>query len=163
MIEIETNIRGFILKLKKIPDKLTRGAARTITGATNEITRIMSRPGLQIRYPVSWDSIKQKIFVILKLKSENDLPYTRKGEYEGGWKSESIANGEMVSNVGHKAVFMAGTPLAAGFGHGSRVTPSGQSRIHAGRWRLVRPVIESVLRRLPSSLLEAVRVEVNRE
>ena len=163
MIDIETTIKGAIKKLQKLPDQMTRGAMQAISGATNEIVRVMSRPGLQIRYPVSWDSVKQKIFVILKLLREGDLPYTRKGAYEGGWKSESIENGEMVSNVGHKAVFMAGTPLEAGFGRGSRVTPSGQSHIHAGRWPLIRPVIESVFRRLPESLLKFIGVEVNRE
>lgn len=163
MIDIETNIKDFVIRLKKLPEKVRRGGMRTVSDASNEIARIMSRPGLAIRYPVSWDSIKQKIAVILKLKRENNLPYQRTGAYEGGWKSESIANGAMVSNIGHKAIFIAGSPLAAGFGIGSRVTPSGQSHIHQGRWRLVRPVVEAVLRRLPSSLLEALRVEVNRE
>lgn len=163
MIDFETNFRNAIKKLRKLPDQMERGAMRAISGATNEIVRIMSRPGLEIRYPVSWDSIKQKIFVILKLKRENDLPYTRKGAYEGGWKSESIANGEMVSNVGHKAVFMAGTPLEAGFGRGSKVTPSGQSHIHQGRWPLIRPVIESIFRKLPDDILRYIGVEVNRE
>lgn len=162
MFEIQTNIKGVILKIRKLPQQLTRGAMRTFEQATNEIAHVMSRPGTKIVYPVSWDSIKQKIFVILKLKRENNLPYTRTGAYEGGWKAEAIEGGEMVSNVGHKAIFIAGSPLAIGFGSGSKVTASGQSHIHAGRWQLVRPVVEAVLRHLPESLLQAVKIEVNR-
>lgn len=162
MIRIETNVKEIALRIRQIPAKLQRGANRTLSDASNEIARIMSRPGAAIRYPVSWDSVKQRIAVIIKLKRERNLPYRRTGAYEGGWKSEAITGGYMVSNVGHKAVFIAGTPLAAGFGSGSKVTASGQSHIHQGRWRLIRPVVEAVLSRLPRNLLEALKIEVNR-
>lgn len=148
-VRVVTNIPEIHKRLAAIPGKLERTANRTLGDVVKEITRIMQRPGLNVRYPVKWDSPRQKRFVIAKLKRENNLPYRRTGQYAGGWKYEAIQNGYIVSNVGHKARYLAGD-----------VSREGQSRIHQGRWRLFMPVVDAVLARLPEKLLEKLRLDV---
>jgi hypothetical protein len=159
MINITTNIQDAIKQIKALPGKIDRVSKASLKEATDTITRIMRRPGLPVRYPIKWDSLKQKRYVIAKLRREGNLPYTRTGATEQAWQNKAIANGYEVSNIGHKAVFIYGTP--SGEGIGGKVTASGQSHIHEGRWRLVRPVVDAVLARLPDIILRMLKVEVS--
>lgn len=160
MIKVKANAESAGKKILRFPSMMTMAARRSLQDATVEIVQIMRRSGLPVTYPIRWDSLKQKIYVIAKLRRERNLPYKRTGAYEQAWKSEAITGGFMVSNIGHKAVFMAGT--ATGVGIGGKVTATGQSHIHLGRWRLFRPVLVAVLSKVPMSLRESLRVEFNR-
>lgn len=161
MIDITTNIRDVIAKMKRIPKQLERATLPALQSTVEEIKRIMQRAGLLVRYPINWDSQKQKRFVIAKLRRENNLPYQRSGAHSAGWFSESVANGYTLSNIGNKAVFLYGTASGNGLPGASKVLPTGQSHIHEGRWRLVRPVIDAVLSKLPRKILDAFRIDVN--
>jgi hypothetical protein len=160
MIDITSNIKGAIEKLRRIPKEIIGSAVQVIREESHRIERIMSRPGLKITYPVRWDSEKQKRYVIAKLKAEDNLPYERTGEHSNGWESGDLMNGAFVQNLGHQAVFLYGTPSGE-FAGASLVTSSGQSHIHEGRWRLVKPVIDAVMARIPKSILDKVRIESN--
>lgn len=151
MIKLESNIREVVAKLNRIPDTLVRVGTRTLGSATAEIVRIMRRPGLPVRYPIQWDTEKQRRAFFATGGFGNGIPYERTGATQQAWENTAITNGYLVSNVGHKAVFIHGT--ASGIG-------KGQSRIHAGRWRLFRPVVDAVVARLPENILQALRIEI---
>lgn len=158
MIRITTNAE-VSKRIARLPSMLQIATERTLSNAVIEIVRIMRRSGLSIKYPVRWDSEKQRRAYFATNVFGKGIPYRRTGAYEDAWKSEAITGGYMVSNVGHKAVFMAGT--ATGIGIGGKVTSTGQSHIHQGRWRLFRPVLVAVLSKLPLKLREAFAVEFN--
>jgi hypothetical protein len=160
MIEITTSVQNAVKAIGRIPKMLERAAFPVMDKATDEIKRIMQRPGLPIRYPVRWDSIKQKIFVIAKLRREGNLPYERTGEHAQAWEKQTLSSGYTLSNIGHKAVFLYGTVTGTMPG-AVNVTPSGQSHIHENRWRLFRPVLNAVMSRIPKSILERFRFDAN--
>lgn len=160
MIQIQTNIQQAVQNLRRLPGAFHRAGTKTLEQAAITTHRIMQRPGLPVTYPINWDSDKQKIYVIAKLRREGNLPYERTGDTEQAWGYASITNGYEVSNIGHNAVFLYGTPSGVLPG-AVKVTPSGQSHIHAGRWRLIHEVLTAVLSRLPDSLLQALKIEAS--
>ncbi len=161
MIKTETNIKQVVKHLHHFPTMLRIAANRTLSNTVIEILRIMRRAGLPIRYPVQWDSEKQRIYVIAKLSREGNLPYARTQQTQNGWKSESITNGYMVSNIGHKAVYVYGT--VSGVGSGTKTTRTGQSHIHAGRWPVFHEVWTAVVKRLPQDVIRAIAVEFGKQ
>jgi|SRR6185503_8946927 len=161
MIKIETNIKEVVKHIHHFPTMLRIAANRTLLNSVVEILRIMRRAGLPIQYPVQWDSEKQRIYVIAKLRREGNLPYARTQATQNGWKSETITNGYMISNIGHKAVHVYGT--VSGVGSGSKSTRTGQSHIHAGRWPVFHEVWTAIVKRLPAEIIEALRVEFGKQ
>lgn len=160
MIEITTTLREAVEKIKRMPREWYGTTLDVFAEFSEEIRRIMSRPGLPVTYPIEWDSEKQKWFVIRKLEEEGNLPYRRTNAHSMGWVSEPINGGYMTANIGHQAVFLYGTPTGQ-FAGAVHVQPSGQSHIFKDRWRLVRPVVEAVLSKLPKGVLDRLRVNVN--
>lgn len=160
MIDITSSTQAAIKELKAIPGKLNRAGTKTLRSASEEVVRIMKRPGLPPSYPIDWDSIKQKIFVIIKLRKEKNLPYRRKNAYVNAWENRPIEGGFQSENIGHQALFLAGS-VSGEYPGAVHVTSTGQSHIFAGRWRLIKPVVASVLARMPSVLLENIRAETN--
>ena len=154
------NIDEAIKRIGSIPGSIRRSRDKTLTQVAETIVGIMRRSGLPVRYPITWDSVKQMRKVIAMLRERGDLPYTRKGGYENAWEKQPLSNGIAVQNIGHKAIFMAGAP-SGNFAGARQVQPSGQSNIHKGRWRLIKPVLDAVNARLPVKLLEALHIEVN--
>jgi hypothetical protein len=160
MINITASVKEAIEKMKRIPRRLEETTLPILRDSSDLIRRIMARPGLQVRYPIRWDSPKQRRYVIAKLRREGNLPHQRTGAHANAWETQDLANGSVVQNIGHKAVFLYGS--ASGEFAGARlVTKTGQSHIHEGRWRLVRPVIDSVMSRIPKQILERFKIEVN--
>ena len=160
MIDITSTTQEAIKQLQSIPGKLNRAAGKTLKSASEEVTRIMKRPGLPPSYPINWDSIKQKVAVIIKLKKRGELPYKRKNAYVNAWENRPIEGGYQSENIGHQALFLAGS-VSGEYPGAVRVQSSGQSHIFAGRWRLIKPVVASVLARMPKVLLENLRAETN--
>jgi hypothetical protein len=160
MINITSTTQDAIKKLQAIPGKLNRAADKTLKSASEEVVRIMKRPGRLPTYPIPWDSLKQKIAVIIKLKKRGELPYRRKNAYVNGWQNLKTESGYESENIGHQALFMAGA-VSGTYPGAVHVTSTGQSHIQAGRWRLVKPVVDAVLARMPQKLIETIQVEVN--
>jgi hypothetical protein len=160
MIKLETTIQEAIAKLRRIPITLNRVGVRMLGGASAEVVRTMSRPALPARYPLDWDSPLQQVSYFRSGGFGKGIPYRPTGASEQAWTDRAITNGYEVSNIGHKAVFLYGHP--SGVGSGSKVTPSGQSHIHAGRRPVFRKVVDAVVARLPEKILQALRIEIGR-
>lgn len=158
MIDISSSIQDNIKWIRSLPGRINRAGSKTLKNAAETVTRIMKRPGKKPTYPIKWDSEKQRRKVMAMLG--DDLPYTRTNGYVDAWEMREIQNGYTSENIGHNALFLAGA-ASGEFPGAVHVTPSGQSNIHAGRWQPVRPVLDSVLARLPGELVEDLKVEVN--
>ncbi len=154
----DTNAGAIAEKIKQVIERAKIGANRTLEQSAREIARIMQRAGLPIRYPVDWDSEKQRKAFFVTDGFGHGIPYNRTGAYERGWTYSAITGGYSVSNIGHNAMFLSGNPSGAPIGVSGKL----QSNIHRNRWRLIKPVLDAVLARLPENLLKAIGIEVNR-
>lgn len=159
MIKITSNIQDVIKRFKTLPGHIERASLKTLKEANDAITKAMKRPGRPVRYPIHWDSEKQRKAYFATNGFGKGIPYRRSDGYINAWQSRAIAGGYQSENIGHKAVLLAGTP--SGNIIGRKVTSSGQSHIFQGRWQLVKPVIAFVLSKLPERLLKALKVKVN--
>jgi len=157
VINVTTTVKDAVRRIHAIPGKLNRAGTKTLKSTAETVTRIMSRPGLLPKYPIDWDSPKQRRKVMAKLKGK---PYKRTGAHVNAWETRAIENGFQSENIGHQAVFLHGAP-SGDFPGAVHVTASGQSHIHQGRWPLIKPVVDAVLARLPKQLLDALQIEVN--
>lgn len=160
MFKLQSNIKQVTAKLLKIPSVLENVGMRKLGEAAAEIVGIMRRPGKPSTRPVDWDSPKQRVAFYASGGFEKGIPYRRSGGTEQAWQHGAISNGFMVSNEGHKAVFLYGT--ASGVGTGSKVTSTGQSHIHVGRWPLFRPVVDTIVAKLPDKVLQALKIEIGK-
>ncbi len=159
MINITSNVRDVVKRFQALPGHIERAVLRTGKDISDTIVRLMKRPGMPVRYPIHWDSPKQRRAYFATEGFGKGIPYQRTDGYVNAWQSKAIAGGTQAENIGHQALMLAGSP--SGNIVGSKVTASGQSHIHAGHWQLVKPVLEYVISKLPEKLLKALKVEVN--
>jgi hypothetical protein len=107
----------------------------------NTMLRVRSRlrqPAPRPRYPISWDSERQRRFVMALLREQGGPPYRRSGRYEKGWNIVKTGTGYRIENNTPGALHIGGDHS----GHG-------QSRIHEGRWPLFQRVVEDEVKGLP--------------
>lgn len=158
MIKLEHTIDEAIAKLRRIPVVFNRTGMRILGNAAAEVVRIMSGPVPPVRYPLDWDSPIQQTAYFASGGFDKGIPYRPSGASEQAWQTQAVANGHMVSNIGHKAVFLYGT--VSGIGNGSKVNATGQSHIHAGRRPVFRRVVDNIVAKLPQRVLDALRIEI---
>lgn len=137
---VRRGLENLRAQLPKIGDFRTKEAA-------TEIARRMSRPGRKITYPVNWDSLKQKIYVIIRImKRQGSLPYIRTHAMERGWKVERVQRGAKVYNNVRGSKYVYGT-----------MRSKWQSNIHIGRWLILRDVYDKVVAELPKRVRESLK------
>jgi hypothetical protein len=116
--------------------------------ATNVKER-MSEEGKPVRYPINWDSEKQRRAFFATNGFGKGIPYRRSNRYRLGWEMERGRFGVRLSNR---------SPAGAVGG----TTSGWQSRIHRGRWPHLLSVLFDELRKVPADLSNRLRVVGNR-
>jgi hypothetical protein len=94
------------------------------------------------RRPITWDSEKQRKFVLAKLRREGNLPYQRTGKTQRGWILTSMSDGYRLANEEPAAFFV----------YGDLFKRKSQSRIHEGTWPLTKVVTFEELDQLPDEI-----------
>ena len=162
MIRLEETIQHVINRLRKLPPLFEEAARQAMKETGDEIVRTLrssARPRGGAK--VNWDTERQRRAYFATGGFGAGIPYRRTGATQAAWSNDAISNGYLVSNVGHKAAFLYGT--ASGVGTGGHVTPSGQSHIHVGFWPRFRPLVDSILVRLPQRVYAALKVRTGRD
>lgn len=137
---VRRNLENLRLAIPKIGIHRSQEAAK-------EVARRMARPGRKITYPVNWDSLRQKIHVIIMImKKQGFLPSIRTHAHERGWKVQTVTNGAKVWNNVRGSKYIYGT-----------MRNRKQSNIHIGRWLVLRDVYDSVMSLLPKKVRESLR------
>lgn len=134
--------------ITKLPGDLAWSGMNAIRTLTHNVRRRMSVEGQPVKYPIPWDSPRQKRFVLRMLARKGELPYKRKGKYRMGWRSEGIPFGIRLMNA-HPAGAIGGTP----FGWQSKVT--------RGRWPFFLQVLFEELQKFPETLSHELSVVGN--
>ena len=142
--------KKFVDAIRRLPNFLISESTLTLEEIANNIKERMSVAGQPVRYPINWDSLKQKIYVIIKLRKEGNLPYRRRGNYIKGIKVMRLSRGGVKYSAKSPAGAIGGT------------IQGWQSRVTKGRWTPLRPTLLSELRKLPSKLLRNLHVKLGR-
>lgn len=146
-LSVKNNIRLVRRNLDNLRTSLHRIGKQRVTEAGAEIIRRMAKPGKKIKYPVNWDSAKQRIAVIIMImRKQGSLPYVRTGTHERGWKSQITTKGVKVYNNARGSKYVYGT-----------MRSKKQSNIHVGRWAILREVYDAVIVDLPKKVKESLR------
>lgn len=119
--------------------------------ASSLLVKRMQKPGKRIRYPVNWDSERQrKAFFATngfrRKGSKGGIPTKRTNAHIKAWKIVKVPGGYSVQNKRASAVYVYGNDK------GKR-----QSKIHKGRWPLFRTEALAVRKVLPIMIREHLK------
>ena len=146
-LSVKSNVKLARRNLDNLRAALPRIGKFRVTEAATEIMRRMAKPGKKMKYPANWDSIKQKIKVIIMImKKQGFLPYVRTYSHERGWKSQTTTNGVKIYNNARGSKYVYGT-----------MRNTKQSNIHVGRWVILREVYDAVIVDLPKKVKESLK------
>jgi hypothetical protein len=147
-LQVKSNVKLVRRNMDNLRKALPAIGKYRLNEAIDEIVRRMSAgPSKGIGYPVPWDSVKQRIkVIILILKKQGQLPYEPTGAHDRGWKSERTSSGAKAYNNVRGSKFLYGT-----------MRNKRQSNIHAGRRPVLRNVYDAVLRTLPKKVKESLK------
>jgi len=113
-----------------IPRIVNADILRTLELARDEL----AQPGKPIKYPVQWDSEKQRRAFFATDGFGRGIPTVRTGAYNAGWKVKQTGSGTAreftLSNITPYSRYVGGTAYG-----------KAQSNIHAGRWPLAQEVV----------------------
>lgn len=133
--------------LSKSVDQAEKAGLATLKDVVESIKSRMKEAGRAVRRPITWDSLKQKIFVLIMLRKRGELPYIRKDKYRNGWKSEHSTRGSKLQNA-HPAGAIGG--MISGW----------QSKIHRGTWNNLLAVKTAEVAKLPKKLIDNLKIYV---
>ncbi len=146
-LQVKSNVKLVRRNLENLRSQLPKIGSFRATEAATEIARRMAKPGKKVKYPINWDSVKQKIKVIIMImKKQGSLPYVRTHAHERGWKVERNNRGAKAYNNVKGSKYLYGTI------HSTR-----QSNIHVGNWLLLRVVYDAVVADLPKAVKESLK------
>jgi hypothetical protein len=135
------------INISEIIGKIKRAGNKSLGEVAENIRRRMSEEGKPIRYPVKWDSARQRKAYFASNGFGHGIPFRRKGHYQKGWAVKAVPFGYELSNA-HPAGAIGGMPETGW-----------QSRIHRGRWNYLPKIFGEEVRKLIPSMLENLRVE----
>lgn len=152
MFEVQTNIREVIRDLQFLLNKRIPAAGlRGLLATAKRVQKRMQEPGKPIKYPVQWDSPRQRKAFFASNGFGGGIPYRRRGIYENGWQLKPVENGFVLQNRTRAARFVGGLRSGRDISPGKK-----QSTIHKGRWTLFRTVADEELRRLHADVIDAL-------
>jgi hypothetical protein len=133
---------------KRLADYFGRLSDRRVRMAVEGARAELAEPAPGPEYPISWDSEKQRRAFFATDGFGKGIPYERTGAYTSGFR---------VARVDLRAYALVNaTPYASYVGGQAR--GFGQSRIHRGRW----PIVRDVVARWALQLLASVNDDLRR-
>ena len=135
--------------LEKLRRNIPLVGRKRIYDALVEIRRIMKEPGDPVTYPIKWDSTKQRKAFFASNGFGKGIPTVRTGKYQRAWTIHKVGN------VGYDL----GNPLAhAKYIGGTLRSERRQSKIHRGRWNVLRFAVMGVLGKVPKKVYEVLKL-----
>lgn len=122
----------------------------TLVQLATNVKERMSEDGKPVRYPIDWDSQKQRRAFFATKGFGKGIPYRRSNRYRLGWNMERGRFGVRLQNQ---------SPAGAVGG----LTSGWQSKIHRGRWPHLLTVLFDELKNVPADLSSRLRVVGGRQ
>lgn len=149
-----TRVRQGLENLKKeIPDI----GAQRIYNTMFKAQTILKKPGKRVRYPIWWESEKQRRAFFATDGFGKGIPYKRTGAYNAGFVIRRTPNASRAS-VGYTLINPV--PYAKYVGGGASGT--GQSTIHLDRWTLIRDAMDKAVGGLRQDVQEHITMVARR-
>lgn len=149
MLKFQLSDNGVIEGLTKLGENVNPAAKRGIKQFLARLRhKLRSESGYRITYPVQWDSAKQRKAFFASDGFGAGIPTSRSGAYQKGYEYVETDKGYSFSNVNPWAVYVGGDAYGRG-----------QSKIHQGRWLLMRDAFADEIDKLPDD----VNVEIENE
>ncbi|MFH0938248.1 MAG: hypothetical protein V1899_03070 [Planctomycetota bacterium] len=154
MTTLSIQVKGAQMKaqaLENLDAEIPTIGAQRIYAALLKAQALMKTAGKPIRYPVNWDSERQRRAYFASDGFGAGIPYRRTGAYEKGWY---IRRNPRPSRAQDGYSLIHGSPIAkyiGGDAYGNR-----QSNIHRNRWVMVRDTMEKAVRGLPQDIAEHI-------
>ncbi len=120
----------------------------------NTMLRIRSelrKPGEPVTYPIKWDSDLQRIAFFASDGFGKGIPTRRTGTYVAKYRIVRADNGYAIENTTRYGKYVGGSAYG-----------TGQSRIHAGRWKLMRDVVDAQVAELPQEIVDEIEMVARR-
>lgn len=129
--------------LEDLAAEIPKIARKDIYDALNGAKGELSKPAPKPKYPINWDSVRQKIAFFATDGFGGGIPYVRRasGGMAKKWRLTAKKIGWKLANIARGAKYVFGDS-----GGGS------QSNIHKGRWKLFRTVVEKYIKNLPKTI-----------
>ena len=143
-----TRVRQGLEDLKK--DIPAIGAQR-IYNAMLKAQAALKKPGKRVRYPIWWESEKQRRAYFATNGFGKGIPYKRTGAYNAGFVIRKTPNSSRAS-VGYSLSNRTGYAKHVG----GSADGTGQSTIHLTRWALIRDALDKAV----SGLREDVQAHI---
>jgi hypothetical protein len=149
-----TRVRQGLENLKKeIPDI----GAQRIYNAMLKAQTALKKPGKRVRYPIWWESEKQRRAFFATNGFGKGIPYRRTGAYNAGFVIRKTPNASRAS-VGYSLVNRV--PYAKYVGGSADGTA--QSTIHLDRWALIRNAMDKAVGGLRADVREHIAMIARR-
>lgn len=154
MFRIQTNAKQVAQQIRHLLAVVfPKIALKVLEESAQNIQRKMAEPGKPIRYPVNWDSVRQRKAFFASNGFGEGIPYRRKNEHVNAWQMAPIQNGWQLSNSKPSAMFLFGRADGLDISPGKK-----QSNIHKGRWPLFRPTVDEEVQKLPRNLIARINI-----
>ena len=144
MTRFTLKIHGELVRqgLEAFGDEIPKVGRQRIYLRMLRIKSRMSANAPKVRYPIDWDTQKQKRFVLAKLSQEGNLPYRRRGKTQRAWMLTALPEGYRLANEEEAAFFVFGDLFKR----------KSQSNIHRSTWPLTKVVAFEELEKLPDEI-----------
>lgn len=116
------------------------------------IRSALRKPGKPVRYPVQWDSERQRRAFFATDGFGRGIPTVRTGAYNAGYQIKRTDKGYQIANSTNYGKYVGGSAYG-----------TGQSNIHRGRWQLMRDVVDNQVEQLPEAVAAEIRMVARRE
>ena len=103
----------------------------------------LRKPGKAVKRPVPWDSVRQRVKVMIILRYVlKEMPYRRRGNLQKAFVIRNLKNGYELENQLERAGYIYGD--AEG---------KGQTRLFRGRYPIMRKVLDEEFDKLPTAVV----------
>ena len=137
-------------KMQELIDQLVKAGVDSMRQVVFNVRQRMREEGKPIRYPVQWDSERQRRAYFATGGFGQGIPYQRKNRYRFGWREELQPFGATLRNAS-PAGAVGG--LASGW----------QSRIMRGRWPHLLVVLFDELSKVPADVSNRLKVVAGKQ
>lgn len=131
--------------LEDLGAEIPKIARKDIYDMMLRVRKVMRTPGKRPRYPIQWDSDKQRRYVLAMLREQDNLPYRRTDALPNAWDIVRTPTGYRMENPLSAAVYVYGNFA------GER-----QSSIHEGRHPVAQEIMDAEIDGLPPTIEEHI-------
>jgi len=147
---IQVKVDGKLVKqgLQKLSKKIPEIGRNQIYQVVLRSRTRMRKPAPRPTYPIPWDSLRQKIKVLIILRySLGGPPYRRTDTYRNSFVIQKLQQGYALTNESDRATHLTGDAEGVG-----------QIRMARGRYLIMRKVIDEEMLKLPSAVVEHIKI-----